>query len=89
MNLAAMMPRGDLTSTRYALADPGEEYLIYQPGSGGFAVSLPTGMYRYEWFNPAVGSVPVVRAQRYQAFDPPFSDHAVLYLKRIAPENAP
>jgi hypothetical protein len=69
-----------------------QEYLIYQPGSGRFAVGLPTGMYRYEWFNPAVGSVAgtgVVRAQRYQAFDPPFSDHVVLYLKRIAPENAP
>jgi hypothetical protein len=49
-------------------------------------------MYRYEWFNPAVGSVAgtgVVRAQRDQAFDPPFSAHVVLYLKRIAPENAP
>ena len=31
MNLISMEPRGELTSTGYALANPGEEYLILQP----------------------------------------------------------
>jgi len=32
MNLIAMQPRGDLSSTGYALANPGQEYLVLQPG---------------------------------------------------------
>jgi Family of unknown function (DUF6298) len=31
MNLAAMVPRQDLASTTYCLADPGVEYLVYLP----------------------------------------------------------
>jgi hypothetical protein len=31
MRLIAMQPRGDLSSTSYALANPGEEYLVLQP----------------------------------------------------------
>ncbi len=31
MNLITMIPRPDLASTRYALARPGSEYLVYQP----------------------------------------------------------
>jgi hypothetical protein len=34
MNLAAMTPRNELASTRYCLAHPGHEYLIYQPKAG-------------------------------------------------------
>ncbi len=33
INLAAMVPREDLCSTRYCLVNPGEEYLIYVPNS--------------------------------------------------------
>jgi Family of unknown function (DUF6298) len=36
INLVAMTPRGDLTSTTYALVNPGVEYLVYQPESGAF-----------------------------------------------------
>ena len=31
MNLAAMVPRNDLASTKYCLANPGTEYLVYLP----------------------------------------------------------
>ena len=31
MNLTAAVPRGDLASTGYCLANPGEEYLVYLP----------------------------------------------------------
>lgn len=31
MNLSAVRPRGDLASTGYCLANPGQEYLIYAP----------------------------------------------------------
>ena len=31
MNLIQTQPHGELSSTGYALADPGEEYLVLQP----------------------------------------------------------
>jgi hypothetical protein len=31
MNLSTMRPRGDLASSGYCLANPGEEYLVYVP----------------------------------------------------------
>jgi hypothetical protein len=31
MDLSAMRPRGDLASSGYCLANPGEEYLVYVP----------------------------------------------------------
>ena len=34
MNLIEMEPRGDLSSTGYALANPGQEYLVLQPSDG-------------------------------------------------------
>jgi len=53
MNLIAMEPRGDLTSTGYALANSGEEYLILQPSSEAdpFTVTLEHGTYTVEWFS--------------------------------------
>src|SRR5262245_65996137 len=57
MNLAALTPRSDLSSSKYCLANPGTEYLVYQPKAGEpFSVELKAGIYRYEWFNPASGT---------------------------------
>lgn len=88
MNLAAMMPRGDLASTNYALANPGLEYLVYAPGGGSFNVNLTEGSYNYEWFNPRSGSVvsagPVLARGGRQMFEAPFGGDAVLYLKVAA-----
>lgn len=85
MNLAAMTPRPDLSSTSYALANPGSEYIIYQPGSGDFTVNLQAGTYSYEWFNVDSGSIwqtgNVSARGGSQKFTPPFDGQAVLYLK--------
>jgi hypothetical protein len=95
INLAAMAPRGDLTSTSYGLADPGKEYLIYQPAAGtGFTVNLAAGTYTYEWFDPSVGSVAatgmIATSGGNHAFTAPFSREAVLYLKRVSgPTTSP
>jgi hypothetical protein len=53
MDLLAVVPRGDLTSTEYALANVGEEYLVHQPAdsSASFTVTLVAGTYRPKWFN--------------------------------------
>jgi hypothetical protein len=87
MNLAAMTPRNSLASTRYCLANPGSEYLVYQPVSdAAFTVKLAAGSYRYEWFNPRAGVVAetgsLTAAGRDKAFNAPFTGDAVLYLQR-------
>jgi hypothetical protein len=52
VNLVEMQPRGDLTSTGYALANEGREYLVLQPtdSADSFTVMLPPGTYAVEWF---------------------------------------
>lgn len=86
MNLAAMLPHNELSSTRYCLANPGTEYLVYQPkASEGFSVELKTGTYHYEWFDPTKGvnadNGSVKTLGGAQQFKAPFAGDAVLYLK--------
>jgi hypothetical protein len=47
MQLIEMEPRGDLSSTGYALANPGEEYLVLEPSgtAAPFAAAGPAVLY--------------------------------------------
>jgi hypothetical protein len=89
MTLGEMEPRGDLSSTGYVLANPGEEYLVLQPSEAAdpFTLMLEAGAYTVEWYSvtsrelteeatvtvPSDGSV---------SFTAPFDGGpAVLYLK--------
>jgi hypothetical protein len=79
-------PHAELSSSEYCLANPGMEYLVYQPKPGeGFTVKLKPGRYRCEWFNPAAGIVSgngrIETAGGNQEFKAPFDQDAVLYLK--------
>lgn len=86
MNLASMTPRNDLSSTSYCLANPGKEYLIYQPVSNSsFTVNLTAGTYGYEWFEPGSGEISSPRSMTVShnktvSFTPPFMGDAVLYI---------
>ena len=90
MDLAAMVPQNELTSTGYCLANPGTEYLIYQPESGSFTINLEafTGrIFSLEWFSPQTGkatSGASINGGSTVALNPPFGGTAVLYLKAIA-----
>jgi hypothetical protein len=57
VDLAAMVPRGDLASTEYCLAAPGLAYLVYLPNGGSVSVNLraATGPVSVEWFSPSTG----------------------------------
>jgi hypothetical protein len=87
VNLVAMTPRDDLSSTRYALADPASEYLVYQPHSRSFNIKLSPGTYSYEWFDADSGNIVangvVTAHQDESSFTAPFIGDAVLYLKVI------
>lgn len=84
MNLVAMTPRPDLSSTQYCLADPGLEYLVYQPVTGSFFLDLRAGTYEYEWLNPGTDRIAlfgtIVVSDGNRQMTPPFSGDAVLYL---------
>ncbi|MBV8809385.1 MAG: hypothetical protein JO033_11990 [Acidobacteriaceae bacterium] len=91
LNLAALMPRGSLSSTGFCLAhtaSSGAEYLVYAPSGGAFSVDVsampPTKTLSVEWFNPdsdtTITSSPISAGSAAQSFTPPFRGDAVLYL---------
>jgi len=93
-NLAAMTPQGSLASTGYCLANPGTEYIVYQPSSGAqFNLNLQAGMYAYEWYNTVTrtvaetGNIDWTGGGGVRSFTPPFSNPAVLFLDKdlVAP----
>lgn len=86
MDLASMVPSNSSShcSTRYCLRNPGQEYLIYQPGSGSFQVNLAANQYLAEWLNPGTGDFyngGFVDGGSTLTLTPPFSGQAILYLK--------
>jgi len=87
MNLAAMQPRDDLASTKYCLANPGVQYLVYNSDADtrSITVNLAAGTYDYEWFNPNSGKIEstgTIKAvnNAQQTIEAPFKGDAVLYL---------
>ncbi len=58
VDLARTMPAPELASTRFVLADPGVEYVVYQPYLGRFTVDLRSapGTFDVTWFDPIEGS---------------------------------
>ena len=85
MNLVSMVPREDLSSTEYCLANPGSEYLVYQPESeASFSVLLLAGTYNFEWFNPLSNGVfsagSIKTSGGNELFAAPFAGDAVLYI---------
>lgn len=86
MNLAAMAPHDELSSSRYCLANPGAEYLIFLPEGYEVHVDL-TGSkrtYSAEWMHPVTGITiggGTVTGGIKPDFFVPFAGPAVLYLK--------
>ena len=84
MDLANMVPRGDLASTGYALAS-NDEFLVYLPSGGSASVNLTKnpGFIFVEWFNPQTGGFTTgdtVTGGAFRSFTPPFRGDAVLHL---------
>jgi hypothetical protein len=95
MDLAAMLPHGELASQGYCLANPASpdaEYLLYLPHGGKVRVDLSAtkGTLQAEWFNPRTGILwprgPVLGG-RSQSFPAPFSGDAILHLRQKPSAN--
>ena len=90
MRLIEMEPRGDVSSTGYALASPGMEYLVLEPSgtAGAFTVTLAPGTYTVQWHGvdsretAGAGEV-TVSGPGATSFSAPFAagGPAVVYLK--------
>jgi hypothetical protein len=85
IDLAHVTPHDSLSTTGYCLADPGSQYLVFQPRSNtALTLTMVAGTYSYEWFNASshvistTGSITVGVTQTFRA---PFSGEAALYLK--------
>ena len=92
INLLEMEPSSELSSTRYALANPGAEYLVLQTDdfAGPFTVELADGSYLVQWHSinrretKEAGEI-TVPDHGSITFTAPFTEAgpAVLYLKRV------
>jgi len=89
MNLAAMTPSKTIASTRYCLANPGREYLVYTPSGAAVTVDLSAAKRELsvEWFDIAndqvVAAGHVTGGDRWE-LKAPFEGAAALYLAREA-----
>lgn len=87
-DLAATMPSETACSTRYCLVNPGQDYLVYQPDSGGVEVDLEPGDYEIQWLDPMTGQTtdggPWSSTGGTDQFDPPHSGMALLWLSSTA-----
>jgi hypothetical protein len=85
MNLASMTPHDDFASTKYCLADPGTEYLVYLPSGGTVTVDLTAaaGELKSEWLHPVNGTLTsggTIEGGAKRTFKAPFNGGAVLRL---------
>jgi uncharacterized protein YjdB len=85
MNMAASLPRGDLSSTGYCLAVVGSEYVVFLPSGGSANVNLSgvTGGRIVEWLNIGTGKTTIgasVKGGGTVRITAPFSGAAVAYL---------
>jgi hypothetical protein len=87
INLNAMTPRPDFASSRYCLAYPGHEYLVYIPDDDRVDVYLGVEPHRYqaEWVNVLTAETlpgePMVGGGN-RHFTSPFGLESLLYLKK-------
>ena len=92
MQLLDMLPQGELSSTGYVLANPGQAYLVLEPGETAepFTVTLDAGTYTVEWFSVASRETQEADELRLESsgslrFTSLFgvTGPSVLYLKRV------
>jgi hypothetical protein len=93
IRLTAMQPRTDVSETGFALAEPGNEYLILQPSETGdpFTTTVTPGRYAVEWHSlgsreTVPGATLTVADANPISVSAPFevAGPAVVHLRRIS-----
>lgn len=89
IELAKMFPKPDLASTRYCLANPRKEYLVYLPPNTKEVrvdLSRAKGILQIEWIHPIEGKIiqaGKIEGGKTQSFTNPFPADAVLHIFRL------
>jgi hypothetical protein len=90
VDLGSLLPHGELTSTTFCLARPGDEYLVFQPVDGSFTLDLSgsPGQFTTEWSDAEAGDP--ITSERITSggvctFMPPFKAPVILHLKLKQP----
>lgn len=92
IDLTKMTPHNECSSTNYCLANPGEEYLAYQPQSEKlFWVDLPPGSYQVDLFSPQEERIKTSMGlqsdeQKKQLIPIFFYGDVVVHVKKAVPE---
>ena len=85
MDLARAVPRADLASSKYCLAQYGQEYLLYIPQREVTVDLGKDGTYAVEWLDPDQGVLlkgePILAGKKLTV-KVPLAGHAVLHLLR-------
>lgn len=99
MDLASALPRPDLCSTGHCLANPGVEYLVYQPehsdnGPNEFTVEVVPGTYTWEHYDAfldrvrATGTETITSADTSWEFD--LNARPIVFIQRVdGPPTSP
>lgn len=88
IDLNKMVPRSDLSSTTYCLADDSTEYLIYFPEGGNAKINLQNagGNFRATWYipllNKTVEAPKRIEGKSIVTMEAPTALDAVLHLAR-------
>ena len=89
VSLANSRPRVDLSSARYALAWPGNEYVVYEPGQARFWLEVGRArIYSGTWINAVDGRTRRFGPRRLSGravLAAPWHEPAVLRLHRWTP----
>jgi hypothetical protein len=87
VDLARMSPYDALSSTKYCLAAPGSEYVVFAPAGGPVSVDLSAaqGPLQVEWFDVSAGKTlagEAVTGGARRELKSPAAGAAVLYLRK-------
>ncbi len=88
VDLAKMTPQDQLSSTRFCLANPGQEYVVYLPeGTATLDLRKTDAEYAVEWFIPILNRTIIgtetLKGGSFRALVAPFTGDSVLYLKKL------
>jgi len=88
LNLADMKPMNTLSSTRFCLANPGAEYVVFLPDGGIATLNLSAARVNYEvsWYIPVldkwIKGTESITGGAFVKVTAPFTGAAVLYLRK-------
>lgn len=93
VDLASMTPRPELASTRFCLAAPGNEYLVYIPGGNTrITLKLAAGEYTAVWMDTSTGKELASQSLKHNGNEwsaqSPGAGSTLLHLRRV-PNSEP